>query len=73
MRPYICKTNFEEKRHRAMGQVQCVLSTVKNVIDPTQLVVVVVVVYLFTNITSKYTHTEKLKTRLQSTIMSIYR
>ena len=38
-----------------------------------EVVVVVVVVYLFTNITSKYTHTEKLKTRLQSTIMSIYR
>ena len=35
--------------------------------------VVVVAVYLFTNITSKYTDTEKLKTRLQSTIMSIYR
>ena len=33
----------------------------------------IVAVYLFTNITSKYTHTEKLKTTLQSTVMSIYR
>ena len=42
---------------------------------PTEIlyVVVVVVLYLFTNITSKYTHTEKLKTTLQSTIMSIFR
>ena len=37
------------------------------------VVVIVVVVCLFTNITSKYTHTERLKKRLQSAIMPIYR
>ena len=39
----------------------------------THKLAVVVVVDLFTNITSKYTHKEKLKTTLQSAIMSIYK